>query len=111
MPDGSSRNLTGISTGENYFFEFCFRILVWLYLVKNGIIKKGFMVLDNLDAHIDLEHIKKMKEILIKTKDQISYIITTSKPELLDATFNKIDLIVDQRSILDYINISKDWNF
>jgi len=75
--DDSDRDFAAMSWSERYFIDVVFRIAIFHFLIENGIMKKGLLILDSPEAALDPFRLELLANLLNKHKSKINFIVAT----------------------------------
>ena len=75
--DGSSRDFAAMSWSERYFIDVVFRIAIFNFLIDNGTMNKGFLILDSPEAALDTNRLELLSNLINLHKNKINFIIAT----------------------------------
>ena len=75
--DDSARDFAAMSWSERYFIDVVFRIAIFNFLIENGIMTKGLLVLDSPEAALDPYRLELLANLINKNKDKINFVIAT----------------------------------
>lgn len=106
--DDSERDFEAMSWSERYFIDVMFRISVFNFLIENGIMKKGFLILDSPEAALDPSRLDLLANLINKHKSTINFIIATRVGKFYEQLEgNPLEIRKQtQTSLFDFINIS-----
>jgi DNA repair exonuclease SbcCD ATPase subunit len=106
--DDSDRDFAAMSWSERYFIDVVFRIAIFHFLIENGIMKKGLLILDSPEAALDPFRLELLANLLNSNKNKINFIIATRVGQfykLLDGY--PLDIKKQtQTSLFDFIDVS-----
>ena len=106
--DDSDRDFAAMSWSEKYFIDVVFRIAIFHFLIDNGIMKKGLLILDSPEAALDPSRLELLANMINKQKNKINFIIATRVGQFYDLLDgNPLDIKKQtQTSLFDFIDIS-----
>ncbi len=106
--DDSERDFEAMSWSERYFIDVVFRISVFNFLIENGIMKKGFLVLDSPEAALDPHRLDLLANLINKHKNKITFTIATRVSKFFNQLEgNPLEIRKQtQTSLFDFISMS-----
>ncbi|MFW9922451.1 MAG: hypothetical protein ACFFDW_04085 [Candidatus Thorarchaeota archaeon] len=106
--DDSARDFAAMSWSERYFIDVVFRIAIFHFLIENGIISRGMLVLDSPEAALDPFRLELLAGLINKNKDKINFVIATRVNDFYNA-LDGYPLEIKkqtQTSLFDFINLT-----
>lgn len=106
--DDSERDFEAMSWSERYFIDVVFRISIFIFLIDNGIMNKGLLILDSPEAALDPYRLDLLANLINKHKSKINFIIATRVNKFYEQLEgNPLEIKKQtQTSLFDFINIS-----
>ncbi len=106
--DDSERDFEALSWSERYFIDVVFRISVFNFLIENGIMKKGFLILDSPEAALDPHRLGLLANLINKHKSTITFTIATRVAKFYNQLEgNPLEIRKQtQTSLFDFISTS-----
>ena len=106
--DDSSRDFAAMSWSERYFIDVVLRIAIFNFLIENGIMKKGLLVLDSPEAALDPFRLDLLAKLINKQKDKVNFIVATRVSKFYEQLEgNPLEIKKQtQTSLFDFISVS-----
>ncbi|MHA1505519.1 MAG: hypothetical protein ACTSPT_10065 [Candidatus Heimdallarchaeota archaeon] len=103
--DDSNRDFAAMSWSERYFIDVVFRISIFHFLIENGTMAKGLLILDSPEAALDPHRRKLLANLINQHKDKINFVIATRVKTFYDM-LDGVSLDIQkqtQTSLFDFI--------
>ncbi|MHA1244337.1 MAG: hypothetical protein ACTSP7_07150, partial [Candidatus Heimdallarchaeota archaeon] len=103
--DDSNRDFAAMSWSERYFIDVVFRISIFHFLIENGTMAKGLLILDSPEAALDPHRLKLLSNLINQHKDKINFVIATRVKTFYDM-LDGVSLDIQkqtQTSLFDFI--------
>lgn len=103
--DDSVRDFAAMSWSERYFIDVVFRMAIFHFLIENGIMKRGLIILDSPEAALDPYRLDLLANLINKNKDRINFVIATRVQNFYqDLDGNPLEIKKQtQTSLFDFI--------
>ncbi len=104
LKDKSERFFESLSWGEKYFIDVLLKISIWEFLIKNGVARKGMLIIDSPEAALDHKRLELLAR-LFNEKSKIIDIIVTTRDERFYNLLKGNDLKIKKRyqtSLFDF---------
>ncbi|MHA1126681.1 MAG: hypothetical protein ACTSO7_13275 [Candidatus Heimdallarchaeota archaeon] len=82
--DDSNRDFAAMSWSERYFIDVVFRIAIFHFLIDNGTMTKGLLILDSPEAALDPRRLELLSNLINQHKDKINFVIATRVKNFYD---------------------------
>ena len=106
--DDSNRDFAAMSWSERYFIDVVFRISIFHFLIENGTMTKGLLILDSPEAALDPHRLKLLSNLINQHKNKINFVIATRVKtfyDMLDGVSLEIQKQT-QTSLFDFISFA-----
>ncbi len=106
--DDSNRDFAAMSWSEKYFIDVVFRLAIFNFLIENGIMNKGLLILDSPEAALDPLRLELLANLINSHKGKINFIIATRVAKFFDQLEgNPLEIKKQtQTSLFDFISVS-----